>query len=498
MMKTRLPAALAALPLLTACSPQPTITATLSGFRNDTVLMQMQPLSRYASASARSDLRTDTLLLDAGHRIAVDLDSPEAMVCTLLPMEFSEAGYPLAGGSFTFVVEPRQRLELGLTAREGWLEVNTVCGSELNQDLAQYANAWNSVSAEMGRAQAAMIRLQGQPAGDSLQQAYRTSVQHAREANETYIAAHLDRPAAAFVLAQSGSATVERYFDSLQPEVRASIFRPLIDRIELQLEGMRVRREAAERLRPGVMAPDFTLPDTEGRAFTLSSLHGRYVVLDFWGSWCVWCIKGFPELKRCRETYEGKLEVVGIDCSDSREKWLEAVKKHDLPWINLLDTREGTPAEAIDNRYGISAYPTKILIDPEGRIVEIFIGERPGLSEKLGELLKTASDPRTPATSAVGATKRFAVGEVTTLRGRVVVAHEVRSFIPAGDTTEYWIVDPSGTLEREYDRVTRGIRNGKPVDAELTLRYKGPSDEGFAAEYEGVFEVETVRSMERE
>ena len=80
--------------------------------------------------------------------------------------------------------------------------------------------------------------------------------------------------------------------------------------------------------------------------------------------------------------------VVGIDCSDSREKWLEAVEQHELPWINLLDTREGRPAETIDNLYGIGAYPTKILIDPEGRIVDIFVGERPGFSEMLDKKLK--------------------------------------------------------------------------------------------------------------
>ena len=85
-----------------------------------------------------------------------------------------------------------------------------------------------------------------------------------------------------------------------------------------------------------------------------------------------------------------------------------------------------------------------------------------------------------------------------TLRGRVVVAHEVRSFIPAGDSTEYWLVDPSGALERQYDRVSGGATDGRPVDAQMELRYKGPSDEGFAAEYAGVFEVVRILSMERE
>ena len=377
-----------ALLLLASCGPRHTIVATFIGFSNDTVLLQTRPLTQYVSLSARPDARTDTLLLDNRHRITVDLDVTEPLVGILMPMEYSEAGLPLAGGSCTFIAEPHQRLEFEFVARDGWLEVNAVGGSELNGDLAQYANAWNPVAAEMGRAQAAMIQLRGKPAGDSLQQAYRASVQRAQKANEAYIATHLDRPASVFVLAQSGSATAERYFDSLRPEARASILRPMADWIELQLEGLRVRREAAERIKPGAEAPDFTLPDTVGKEFRLSSLRGKYVVLDFWGSWCIWCIKGFPELKRCYERYKGQLEIVGIDCSDSREKWLEAVEQHELPWINLLDTREGRPAETIDNLYGIGAYPTKILIDPEGRIVDIFVGERPGFSEMLDKKLK--------------------------------------------------------------------------------------------------------------
>ena len=83
------------------------------------------------------------------------------------------------------------------------------------------------------------------------------------------------------------------------------------------------------------------------------------------------------------------------------------------------------------------------------------------------------------------------------LRGRITIAHEVRSFIPEGDSIEYWIIDRSGALDREYDRVTGGSKNGQPVEAELELRYTGPSDEGFAAGYEGVFEVVAIRSMER-
>lgn len=86
----------------------------------------------------------------------------------------------------------------------------------------------------------------------------------------------------------------------------------------------------------------------------------------------------------------------------------------------------------------------------------------------------------------------------TVIRGRVVFSHEVRAFTPKGDTTEYWLQDRGGALEEAYDRLTGGVKNGTPVRAELRVRYLGPSDEGFAAEYAGVYRVMEIIRLERE
>ena len=86
----------------------------------------------------------------------------------------------------------------------------------------------------------------------------------------------------------------------------------------------------------------------------------------------------------------------------------------------------------------------------------------------------------------------------TVIRGRVVFSHEVRAFTPEGDTTEYWLQDRGGVLEEAYDRLTGGVKNGTPVRAELRVRYLGPSDEGFAAEYAGVYRVMEIIRLERE
>lgn len=83
-----------------------------------------------------------------------------------------------------------------------------------------------------------------------------------------------------------------------------------------------------------------------------------------------------------------------------------------------------------------------------------------------------------------------------TLTGEVRIGHEVRSFRPDGSPEEFWIVDKTGTLTARYDRATQGQKNGKPARATLKVEYNGKWDEGFAAEYDGVFLVREVLSVE--
>lgn len=129
-------------------------------------------------------------------------------------------------------------------------------------------------------------------------------------------------------------------------------------------------------------APDFTLNDINGKSLTLSSLRGKYVILDFWGSWCPWCIKGFPMMKEYYAKYEGKFEILGIDCGDTQHKWKNAVKEYELPWLHVYNPK----SSSVLADYGIEGFPTKIIIDPEGEIVETVEGEDPAFYTLLDQL----------------------------------------------------------------------------------------------------------------
>ena len=130
---------------------------------------------------------------------------------------------------------------------------------------------------------------------------------------------------------------------------------------------------AAKKQAAGLVAPDFTLNDINGKPLKLSSLQGKYVLLDFWGSWCIWCMRGMPQMKSYYEKYKGKFEILGIDCNESEAKWKEAVAKNNLSWLHVYNPR--TSSVLAD--YGIQGFPTKILIGPDGKIVKTIVGEDP-------------------------------------------------------------------------------------------------------------------------
>ena len=132
------------------------------------------------------------------------------------------------------------------------------------------------------------------------------------------------------------------------------------------------------------LAPDFTLNDLSGKPLTLSSLRGKYVILDFWGSWCGWCIKGIPQMKEYYQKYAGKFEILGIDCNDPEERWKAAVEKYELPWLHVYNPQGSQVLE----QYGIQGFPTKIVVGPDGKIVKTIIGEDPAFYTFLDELFK--------------------------------------------------------------------------------------------------------------
>lgn len=133
-------------------------------------------------------------------------------------------------------------------------------------------------------------------------------------------------------------------------------------------------------------APDFTFNDPQGNPVSLSDFRGKWVVIDFWGTWCPWCIKGIPALKEAYEKLSPRLEVLGVAVNDKYENWINGIEKYQLPWVNVYDPVDGGGQVIMD--YGVEGFPTKFIIDPEGKIANMTIGEDPEFFDILYNLVK--------------------------------------------------------------------------------------------------------------
>jgi len=148
-----------------------------------------------------------------------------------------------------------------------------------------------------------------------------------------------------------------------------------------------------ERLKPfkstaiGQVAPDISLPTPDGGTKKLSSLRGKYVLVDFWASWCGPCRKENPNVVKMYNAYKNKgkgFEIFGVSLDQSKDKWVQAIEKDQLSWPHVSDLQGWESSAA--QLYNVTAIPQTVLIDPEGKIIAKGLrGE--DLEQKLATLL---------------------------------------------------------------------------------------------------------------
>jgi thiol-disulfide isomerase/thioredoxin len=371
-----------------ACTQRNTVTGHIQGLTNDTIYVDVISLERLDDEPAQ-----DTVFAKNGRFEYAFPNNGLYGLYFSFPQFFVHdrpGGGLFAPNNSSLIVFAEQGNKIrinGKTDSAGLCHV-VVSGSKLNSDFSPIQSKMFEINVNEGKEEMALeqaMKDRNKEAEEIGWANRRERLNARRKLFSNYIRTNLDNPLSAFLLLRQPLDSVGKYYDQLGKNARNTTFRNALDTHMVLYKEYISAMKAKEEVIVGAKAPDFTLEGIDGKPFTLSTLRGKYVIIDFWGSWCVPCIAGIPKMKSAYEKYKDKLEIVGIACKEaSVNSWKDAVNRHKLPWINVYNDK----LSAVNVKYGIEAYPSKIVIAPDGIILIHEIGEGKDFYTKLEKVIK--------------------------------------------------------------------------------------------------------------
>ncbi len=321
------------------------IKMRFNGNRPDTVVVDANSFADACNGITSVDWKRVTVCSD---EIVLRVDDDEVMKVVVWP-DGSDTN------SVTVIIGPGESVEI--IVDNGDFRKASVGGTEFMDAVSDYRKAVRTHQAQRSE----------DASGDILMDQYVFS--------SDYALSHRNEDIGVWAMQYMPLAMSAQIIDSIGSQARTGMLQPLYDLMATRAAGFKKSIEIKKRNESGGKAPDFTLRDEEGNKVSLSDFRGRWVLLDFWATWCKWCVKGFPALTDFVEKYSDRCVVIALSVDYHEETWKNYLSGNRLPWINLwVDPTDHSDSNPKDS-YAVDSLPTEFLISPEGNIVRYAVGE---------------------------------------------------------------------------------------------------------------------------
>lgn len=266
--------------------------------------------------------------------------------------------------SFTFILDKG----IAIITLTNTLKSATVKGSKANTDLAAYYKTESANNVQLNQFyQKAQAASQKSSNIDSVRAVFEPQYQALQKISLNNKYNFISQNPDAFV---SLLLVIETAQNSLNYVRADSLFNSLSPSIKLTPSGKQISDQIAseKQFSIGAQAPEFTSLDSNSKPISLSSLRGKFVLLDFWASWCGPCRQENPNVVHAYNTYKDKgFTVLGVSLDQDRTNWIKAIKSDNLTWNHVSDLKYWQ--NEVARVYNIRAIPRNFLLDPTGKIV---------------------------------------------------------------------------------------------------------------------------------
>lgn len=238
-----------------------------------------------------------------------------------------------------------------------------VTGSPVHDDFEAFKKIFNPMLQQLTGMGQQLSNMQQSQRGDSLLAAYNEQLARVKAAVDDYVSSHRKSPVAPFAVLVTGQmeqdlSALERRYAQFDPAVQNGFFGKIVKQ---QIDNGKMGAVGSEAI-------DFSQATPDGKQVSLSSFRGKYVLVDFWASWCKPCRMENPNVVKAFQKYKDRnFTVLGVSLDNNSAAWVKAIKADNLAWTQVSDLKGwGNEAAA---KYKVEGIPFNILVDPSGKIV---------------------------------------------------------------------------------------------------------------------------------